>query len=194
MTHRLKIRTITYLAVLTASLFLPSGLRAQHFSVSVDAVRLAEFFTPNVGVSMALGQHLTADASVAYNAWSFGDQDKGTAFQDRQRTFSAGLSYWPWTAYSSWSLSVAFRWKEYNRGGIARFWDDTQEGDALGGFIGLSYSYLLSRSFDLFVGGGAFVGSRTYTVYGCPRCGRILDRGTAAFVWPEVNVGVAYVF
>ena len=83
--------------------------------------------------------------------------------------------------------------EEYNRGGI--FSRSTVVGDAFGAVVSGGYTLMLHESLNLDLGAAAWAGQTAYTVYDCPRCGRISDSGKKVFVLPsEVYISLVWIF
>lgn len=183
---------------LVVSLVLMLGLalfqcQAQKASVSMNIASLADFGTLNMEASYALAQHWSVNAGMRYNPFTLsGGADDGPR-QHRQRTLAAGARFWPWHVYSGWWAAAKAQWQEYNLGGFVS--PQTREGDRLGAALSMGYSYMLSEHLNLETGVGFWGGSDTYTLYSCPSCGRIVDRGNATFLLlDEVLLALKYVF
>ena len=160
-------------------LLLTSALSAQVFSLSTNFLDWANLGTVNTQAGLSFSRHLSLHAGVRYNNWNFGSTEKGNAFQNRARTASLGLRYWPWNVYSSWWTSARVQLEEYNRGGLLKELP-TEEGTAAGLALGFGYSRMLDRHWNLDLGLGGWFGRSRFTRYRCPRCGRIVsgDDGT----------------
>ena len=184
-------------------LLLAGSLQAQVFSLSTNVLDWANLGTINAQAGLAFSQHLSLHAGARYNNWNFGSAEKGTAFQNRARSASLGLRYWPWNVYSSWWMSARAQVEEYNRGGLLRR-PLTEEGLAAGMGLGVGYSRMLDRHWNLDLGLGGWFGKAWYTQYRCPRCGRVVSgedgtpvRGaTRWFLQPsnELQVSISYIF
>lgn len=184
-------------------LLLAGPLQAQVFSLSTNVLDWANLGTINAQAGLAFSQHLSLHAGARYNNWNFGSAEKGTAFQNRTRSASLGLRYWPWNVYSSWWVSARAQVEEYNRGGLLKR-PLTEEGLAAGVGLGVGYSRMLSRHWNLDLGLGGWFGKAWYTQYRCPRCGRVVSRddgtpvrdATRWFVLPsnELQVSISYIF
>lgn len=184
-------------------LLLAGPLQAQVLSLSTNVLDWANLGTINAQAGLAFSQHLSLHAGARYNNWNFGSAEKGTAFQNRARSASLGLRYWPWNVYSSWWVSARAQVEEYNRGGLLKY-PLTEEGLAAGVGLGVGYSRMLSRHWNLDLGLGGWFGKAWYTQYRCPRCGRVVSRedgtpvrdATRWFVLPsnELQVSISYIF
>ena len=167
------------------------GAAAQEWSLSTNAADYADFGTLNAEMGYAFARHWNASAGVRYNPFSF--QSDGEPFQSRQRTFSAGVRYWPWHIYSGWWMSGKVQYQEYNRGGIRS--PETREGERVGGGLSAGYTYMLAPWLNLEFGLGLWAGRDRYTVYSCPVCGSTEDRGQGFFLLPnDILLGLSFIF
>lgn len=164
---------------------------AQELAVATNIADYLNFGTLNMEASYGFARHWSADASVKYNPFTFGsDADE---MQNRQRSISAGVKYWPWHIYSGWWIAGNVRCQEYNVGGVKS--EETSEGDRLGSGIQGGYSYMVSQHLNLNIGAGAWAGRDVYTVYACPRCGRIVEQGSKFFFLPsDIILSLAFIF
>ena len=189
--------------LLALCLLLTTTLPAQEFSLSTNLLDWANLGTANLQAGVSLSRHLTLHAGARYNNWNFGSVEKGNPFQNRARTASLGMRWWPWHSYSSWWFGAKAKVEEYNRGGLFRIMK-TEEGLAVGAGLGFGYSWLVSDHWNLDLGLGFWAGKTRYTLYRCPRCGRILtldDGRLARDVWKwfilssnDVQVSLTYIF
>ena len=164
---------------------------AQEWSLSTNAADYADFGTLNAEMGYAVARHWNITAGVRYNPFSF--RSDGEPMQNRQRTFSAGVRYWPWHIYSGWWLGGKAQFQEYNRGGIRS--PRTREGERVGGGLSAGYAYMLAPWLNLDLGLGLWAGQDRFTIYSCPVCGLTEDRGRAFFVLPnEVLVTLSVIF
>lgn len=166
-------------------------LRAQEFSVSTNFADLANLGTLNVEGSYGFNRHWTLMAGVKYNPFSYRSGD--TAFQRRQRLFSAGSRWWPWHIYSGWWVSGKLQYQEYNNGGIRS--EETTEGNRFGAGFGGGYSKMLTKWLNFDVGVGFWAGYDIYTVYTCPTCGQIVSNGRKCFILPnDILISLSFIF
>lgn len=179
--------------IVVSILFMASCLIsvAQELSVATNLADYLNFGTLNLEASYGFARHWSAEAAAKYNPFTFGSgQDE---MQHRQRSFSAGVRYWPWHIYSGWWISGNLRCQEYNAGGISS--EETAEGDRIGSGIQGGYSYMISQHLNLNIGAGAWAGKDRYTVYACPRCGRIIEHGSKFFFLPsDLILSLAFIF
>lgn len=177
------------LLVCLAAILLSSGLLgAQNLSLSTNVLDYANLGTLNLSAEYAVGNHWSLGAGAKYNPYTY-----------RQQSYILSARWWPWHSYSGWWLSGGVRYQEYNSGGYTKWVYDaaehTSEGDRIGGGISAGYSYMLSRHFNLDVGAGVWAGREFYTVYSCPRCGRIIEKGAKTFLLPSnITLAISYIF
>ena len=181
------------LLLMTFIAFISSKASAQDWSLSTNLVDYITLGTLNVEGSAATGRHITINASVRVNPWTFHKGDPARQMQNRNQTYAAGIRYWPWHIYSGWWISTVTQYQEYNFGGI--FSQRTEEGDAFGLGVGAGYSLMVHENMNLDFGLSIWGGQKTYIAYACPSCGRITDKGSKWFVLPnELRVAIQYIF
>lgn len=166
---------------------------AQMRSVSTNLIDYADFGTLNIEGSVPVAQHFSVFAGARYNPWTIhdgGDNQK----QNRQMAVYAGTRYWPWHSFSGWWTGMKGQFQAYNRGGILK--QETEEGEAAGIGIGAGYTLMLTNHLNLEFGAYLWGGYKyDYTVYSCPRCGRILENGSKWFAAPDdLILSLVYIF
>lgn len=165
---------------------------AQEWSVATNAADWINLGTLNAEGSVATGRHTTLNVSARYNPWTFQDRE-GAQMQNRRQTYAVGVRFWPWYVYSGWWAGAKLQYEEYNRGGILE--QSTEEGDAVGAGISAGYTLMVHRNFNLEFGAGIWGGWKDYTVYSCPRCGRITESGQKWFIAPnEILLSLVFIF
>lgn len=182
-------RTLLSVALIV---FASGELHAQRFAVGTNGFDILSLGTLNVDAGVAVSQKFSIHAGAELNPWTFipGDQEK--EFQARQRSFWAGLRWWPWHVYSGWWIAGEARYSTYNLGGILK--RDTEEGDAYGVGVYGGYSIMLNRWLNLDFGVGVWGGYKKYTRYACPVCGVITDKGEKGFAIPDARVAIQFIF
>jgi len=169
------------------------GMSAQDVSLSTNIIDYAQLGTFNAEGMLALSRHWSLAAGFKYNPFSYDGGKEGKGVQARQQLYAIGARWWPWHILSGWWLSGKLQYQEYNSGGFSS--PETSEGDRLGAGLGLGYSYMLGRHFNLDLGVGVWSGSERYVSYACPRCGRITAEGERLFVRVnDILLSLAYVF
>lgn len=195
---------IAALLVVVVSSVLADAARAQRYSVATNFVEWANLGTVNAEAGVAVAQHFSLHAGVRYNGWTFrkgnpddrfddpfGDMEK--QFENRKQAYTFGIRYWPWYIYSGWWGYVRGQYMEYNRGGLIRH--KAEEGDAYGVGVGIGYTRMLHKNWNIEFGLGAWGGRKTFTEYRCTNCGSIVDQGQKLFVLPDdVFVSIIYIF
>lgn len=162
------------------------------WSAEVNAVDLAYLGTVNGEIQFAVAQYFSILGQARYNNWTY-NAGQENQFESRQRSFAAGVRFWPWYTYSGWWFETKAQYQEYNRGGIGTL--QTEEGDAVGGALAAGYSLQISKWLNLDFGLGGWLGNTRYTVYACPNCGKILEEGNKFFILPnEVTIAAMFIF
>lgn len=96
-TNKMKRTIIILLAALTLGLK-PS---AQDWSLSTNLIDYVSLGTLNAEGSAATGRHMSVNASVRYNPWTFQKGDPAKQMQNKNRTYAAGVRHWPWHIWST---------------------------------------------------------------------------------------------
>ena len=184
-------KRLILIVVVLSAMGIPAS--AQRWSVSTNAVDYVNFGTLNIEGSASVAQHFTVFTGTRFNPWTINDGEENQK-QNRQMTMYAGTRYWPWHIYSGWWTGIKTQYQVYNHGGILK--QETEEGDAVGAGIGAGYTLMLNRHFNLELGGYIWGGYKyDYTVYSCPRCGRIIENGSKWFAAPDdVILSLVYIF
>ena len=178
--------------------------KAQQVSLSTNAVEWLNLGTINGEFGVSVSRHFSIHVGARYNPWTFrkgnpGDRfddpygDAEKQFQNRKQAYNISVRWWPWYIYSGWWWYVRGQYMEYNRGGV--FNHMSEEGDNLGGGIGVGYTLMLHKHWNVEFGGGIWAGQSKYTTYRCTNCGTVQDQGKKFFVLPDdVFVSFIYVF
>lgn len=203
MTTGMKLISRLFVVAIAAMLF-PAVAGAQRYSVSTNLVEWADLGTVNAEAGVAVAQHISLHAAVRYNNWTFrkGDPadrftdpygDTERQFENRKQAYALGFRWWPWYIYSGWWGYVRGQYMEYNRGGILKH--TAEEGDAYGVGVGIGYTRMLHKNWNIEFGAGVWGGRKTYTEYRCTNCGSVTDAGTKGFVMPDdVFISLIYIF
>lgn len=167
------------------------SLRAQELALSTNFADYAELGTLNLEASYGVARNWSVSAGAKYNPFTY--KIKGNAVQSRQRSFSAGVRYWPWHIFSGWWFSAQVKYQEYNRGGISS--PVTFEGDRFGAVLGTGYSYMLAPYLNLELGLALWSGYDIYTRYACQSCGKKTGEGGKYFILPsDILLGLTFIF
>lgn len=168
------------------------GRYSSRWAGEINVVDLGFLGTVNGDFQFALAQHWTIEAQARYNNWTY-NKAKENQLESRQKTFAAGVRFWPWYTYSGWWIGLKGQYQEYNRGGIGTL--ETEEGDAFGGVLSAGYSLQINRWFNIDFGLGGWAGMTKYTTYACPHCGKRVDEGKKFFFLPnEVVIAAMFIF
>lgn len=182
----------------------PSAARAQQMTFSTNFVEWANLGTINGEFGISVAQHFSIHVGARYNPWTFrpglpearfedpyGDDEK--QFENRKRSFNLNVRWWPWYVNDSWWIYVKGQYTEYNRGGLINHW--AEEGDAFGGGLGVGYTYMLHKHWNIEFGAGVWAGKTKYTKYRCTNCGVKEDGGEKFFILPDdVMLSLVFVF
>ena len=167
--------------------------------VSTNLVDWAWFGTINGEAQFSVSRRLSLDANAKYNNWTFKNDIITERMRTAQRTFAAGLRFWPWYVYSGWWVGAKAQYQEYSRGGLFKVLEK-EEGNAFGLALSGGYSVQIKRWLDIDFGLGVWGGMTDYVLWqldgaSCPACGRRIDQGSKFFVLPnEVYVSIAFIF
>lgn len=176
----------------------------KRFSLSTNFVEWANLGTLNVEGGAAFSQNFSIHAGVRYNPWTYikgnpddrfvdpiGDSER--QFENRKQAYSLSVRWWPWYIYSGWWGYVKGQYMEYNRGGLIRH--TSEEGDAVGGGLGIGYTHMLHKNWNIEFGAGLWAGKTWYTDYRCTNCGSVVGQGDKFFLLPDdVFVSLVYIF
>ncbi len=189
---------------LSLSLLGERKVAAQQVSVSTNAIEWLNLGTINGELGVSVSRHFSIHVGARYNPWTFNRGDTKARytdplgetekqFENRKQAYNLSVRWWPWYIYSGWWWYVRGQYMEYNRGGL--FTHTAEEGDNVGGGIGVGYTYMLHKHWNIEFGAGIWAGQSKYTSYRCTNCGTVLDKGTKFFVLPDdVFVSIIYVF
>jgi len=173
--------------------FLCNSAQAQNVAISTNALDYANLGALNAEVGVATGRHFSLSAGAVYNPWTWGNAAQGEV-QNRQRTFAAGIRWWPWNIWSGWWMALKGQYREYNSNLFSQD-GTTEEGNAFGASFSIGYAIMLSEHFNLDFGAGFWGGSTTYTTYACPRCGKIVENGVKGFIRPnDLRASIVFIF
>lgn len=162
------------------------------FSIGQNFADYILLGTLNLDGQISFWRNWSVMLGARYNNWTWRPAT-ALQFEKRQRTFYAGVRWWPWYSYSGWFVGGKFQYQEYNRGGI--FTRKTEEGDALGVSIGGGYDIHIFSWLNLEFAGYLWAGGTKYVTYACPYCGKRIDEGKKFFVLPdEVRISLQFIF
>lgn len=178
-------------ALLTASAV---NVHAQKLSASTNLFGWAFLGTANVEAQYAVAQTWSVAVSGDYNPWTW-KAHTADQFQWRRRSVALGARWWPWHVYSGWWVSGDLRWQEYNEARVLTKDITAEEGDRFGFRLGAGYTVMINSWLNVDFGIRGWGGLRDYTVYACPECGRIVEKGKGVFLLPdEAVVSLMFVF
>lgn len=181
-------RILLIIAFLSASVF---SARAQQWAISTNAVDWLNFGTINLEGSVAVSRHVVFDVGAKYNPWNFTFKEKPV--MNKERMFYVAGRYYPWFSFDGWYFGAMAGYREYASGGIVK--QLTEEGDAYGGGLGVGYTLIIGKNFNINFGAYAWGGKKNYVQYECPVCGRKVDEGSKFFIMPtNITISLTWVF
>ena len=182
------------LAVVALSLSFALPANAQRVSVGTNLLQWANLGTINAEFGYAPSRHLTLTAAVRFNGWHFDTPEEHLIVQNRQKTASIGIRYWPWYVYSGWWFGVKGQFKDFDASGIWR--PALNTGTSLGAGVSAGYTLLLHERLNLDFGIGAWGGRMlNHTLYECPVCLDVRETGPGWFAGiDDISVSIIYIF
>ena len=183
-------RTIFVLSFVLLSIFSAS---AQRVTVGTNLLEWADFVTYNGEIGVALTRHVTVTAGGKFNNTQQSFPENHVIRQNQQMSFYAGLRYWKWYANSGLWYGAKAQYKEFEQSGLWR--PALDQGRAAGVGLSVGYTLMLSKHINIEFGAGIWGGSLLeYTLYDCPMCLNVRDRGARLFIAPdELNVSLVFV-
>lgn len=178
---------------------------AQSFSVSTNLGRWAMLGTMNIEGGYAFSQHLSAHLNVAVNPFTFraaeADQsyedvmsDATHPFQYKRESVGASIRWWPWHVFSGWWLRAKLQYMSYDIGGMES--RQRHVGDAFGAGLGVGYSIMLGKEWNIDIGVAGWGGFRSKDVYESINTrNKPLEKVNGGFLWPEeVIIAITHIF
>lgn len=148
--------------------------------------------TPNLGVELAVGRHLTLDLSANYNAWTFLPKDMSL----RHWAIQPEVRYWPRKAFEGHFFGMHANYAKYNIGQIpfiSGLDDYTLRGDAYGGGISFGYHFAIGRRWGLELSAGLGYTYLEYNKYVCAECAELMGRYKRHFYGPtRLSASIIY--
>lgn len=173
-----------------------SAVKAQNakFALSTNALEWANYGTANLELGVGLAQHLSLQAGVKYNPWSFTAKDLGIPVRNNQTTAFVGARWWPWYVMSGWWVGAKVQYSDYEKTGLWR--PALEQGVKVGGGLSFGYTLMLHKHVNLEFGAGIWGGSQVkYDLYCCTKCMDLRDTGPRGFIGvDDVSIAVMFVF
>ena len=173
-----------------------SAVKAQNakFALSTNALEWANYGTANLELGVGLAQHLSLQAGVKYNPWSFTAKNLGIPVRNNQTTAFVGARWWPWYVMSGWWLGAKVQYSDYEKTGLWR--PALEQGVKVGGGLSFGYTLMLHKHVNIEFGAGMWGGSQLkYDLYCCPNCKELRDTGSRGFIGlDDVSVALMFVF
>lgn len=174
-------------------LMVTERLEAQNVSISTNAVDWANFGTVNVETGVGVAQHISLLVGGHYNPWEF-QTGKGYRLHNQQATGYFGVRWWPWYVFSGWWIGAKMQFSSFSRTGIWR--PALEEGKSLGAGLSFGYTLMIHKNINIDFGAGFWGGRHLeYSLYECPECMSIRERGARYFIAPDdLSVSISFVF
>ena len=160
-----------FLIILVFVLLCTLSTRAQNIMVSTNVIDWAEFGTMNIEAGLPLSKHFSVHAQARVNPWVFGLKEGDASYDDIVDLDKAGflikktqvglsVRWWPWYVFSGFWMRLKAQYCSYDVGGKF-LGQERRIGDGVGAGIGLGYTLMLSRNWNLDFGIGGW-GGMTY--------------------------------
>ena len=179
--------------------------RAQSFSVSTNIVDWADFGTMNVEAGLPLSKHFSLHAQARVNPWQFGLKEGDASYEDivdidkagfikKKTAIGASVRYWPWYVFSGFWVKGKVQFCAYDKGGKF-LGQERRIGDAIGGGIGLGYTWMLNANWNIEVGVTGWAGMTSEAIRENIITPKVTDPEWKKFIQlDEVIVAFVYVF
>ena len=163
------------------------------FALSTNIVNLAILGTINLGAQYEISRHWTLEGKLNYNPWTF---RRGTdnQYQLGQQSFALGARWWPWYSFAGFWMSADAQFKNYRTGGIA-FFQKAEDGMAYGASLGLGYSFIINKHFNIDFGISGWGGYKQFVRYEDAKFKKAVGYGKGVFISPdEVSIAATFLF
>ncbi len=167
------------LLAVAAGILCAARADAQNMHVATNLLDYLNFGTINAEFGLSPVPKWSFYIKGRYNPFTF---PAGDNLQNRTASVAAGAKYWFWYANSGWFLSSHIGYGIYNTGGI--YSEHAYEGNAVSITVGCGYALMLGKKWNLDFGAGLQTGVTSYTKYSCPKCGRIMEKGSRMYIIP----------
>lgn len=168
----------------------PLCIYGQQTALKTNLLLLATT-TPNVGVEIGLGNHLSFDLLGVYNAWKFPNEMKLNLY-----LLQPELRYWPCQKFEGHFFGLHGHYGHFNIGQIP-FISGLKEhlfrGDLYGGGITYGYHWAVGDHWGLEALIGAGYARMEYTKYRCAECAEAVGRYTRNYFGPT-RIGFSVIY
>lgn len=169
-------RIIFYITLLC--LIATGSVQAQgSVGIKTNLLYGAYTYTPNLGIEIGLGRHMTLDISGGYNPWNL--KNGGDSKKMVHWLVQPELRYFLCNRFGGHFFGVHGLYSLYNIGGheLPMLFEKGSkayryEGSAYGGGITYGYQFLLSKHWNLELSIGAGVMQMEYDKHDCINCGQ----------------------
>lgn len=187
MTMSIKKLVVVFLLLAVSS----TVARAQRFSVGTNLVQWANYVTYNAELGYSLNRHISVVGGARFNDAQKDFPDRHVIQQNKQKTAYLGARYWPWYMNSGLWFGAKGQYQEFAQSGLWR--SALDQGRAAGVGLSAGFTLMLTKHLNVEFGAGLWGGCLLeYTLYDCPICLNVRDRGSRMFIAPD-DVSVSLV-
>ena len=163
------------------------------FAITTNVVDWVLLGTINLGAQYEVGRHWTLEGKIRYNPWTY-NSGKENQFQLNQQNFSLGARWWPWYSFAGFWISADAQVSNYRTGGLYRF-RTPETGTAYGAAIGLGYSFIINKHFNIDLGVSGWGGYKSYITFSDPNFTQAAGQGKGWFFAPnELSIAAMILF
>lgn len=147
--------------------------------------------TPNAGVEVGIGNHLTIELWGAYNAWKFKNDMKLNLYLAQPE-----LRYWPCQKFEGHFFGLHGHYGHFNIGQIpfiSGLKESVLRGDLYGGGLSYGYHWALGERWGLEATLGIGYAYMKYDKIRCAECGELTGHYTRHYYGPT-RAGVSVIY
>lgn len=170
-----------------------SSEKSRYWAVSTNLLDYVDLLTLNAEVQYAVDRQWSLSMQGKLNGLTL---KKGTDSEiaDRKSAVSIGAKFWPWYVYSGWWFKGFVQTENFSRSNLTKKMG-FHTGEAYGAGIAAGYSLILSESFNLDFGVGAWGGYRNAKAYDTiDMKGSTARQGSAFVDLADVSVSAMFIF
>lgn len=163
------------------------------FGIATNALEWANFGTVNLEAGLGVSRHFSIQVDGRYNPWTFGGKSDLPTYY-HQTSASVGARWWPWYVFSGWWVGAKAKYSDVEKTGIWR--PALEKTSSIGAGLSVGYTLMIHEHFNIEFGAGFWGGTHyKYNLYDCPKCMKIRESGSKAFIGVDmVSVSFMYVF
>ena len=158
--------------------------------------------TPNLGLDIALGQHVSLGVTAGLKPWPrwlAWDYATENPTKWRHLLVAPELRWWPKRTFDGWFFGADFLYSHYNIGAISLPFglysvlnEHRLQGDAYGGGLFFGHSWWLGEHWRLELAGGAAAAWINADRYACAHCGAQVGTEQGVVVLPQLALNIAW--